>query len=134
MWYDVRVGWVHLAVVVGIGLVAPLALRLPRAPWAAAAAGVALSFAIDRGAFAAVLSAPVVPLGLDGMRRVLVRNGPVLWWRRAEVTATIAGAWLLVATMNLPLSRLGAQPLGQHEPIVELATVHYLFAGVAALV
>jgi uncharacterized protein (UPF0548 family) len=125
---------IDLFVVVGVAVVLPLALGGPLVAWVATASALAVSLMSDRGVGAAAL---VLPFGITvGWFAVATarRCGPLLFWTRDDAIRVLACGWALVAAGSLVVSRLGWTPLGQHEPIIELTAVHYLYAGVAALV
>jgi hypothetical protein len=116
---------VHGAVLLGLAAVAPLALGRWRL-WLLAAGSAAVAYGLPLGLPAGAVA--VVPLAVS-----LV----VAWSERpatgAPLVRGLAAAWAVVATGSLVTSRLGLEPFGIREPIVELAAVHYLFAGTGAI-
>jgi uncharacterized protein (UPF0548 family) len=102
-------------------------LRLATTPAAVVAA---LAFVLDPGALAAVMTLPWLGVGLVagavGVGRFLSR-------RRLEPSIGVdAGlAFLTVGAAWLTISRLGANPLGFNDAIVQLTAVHFHYAGFA---
>jgi uncharacterized protein (UPF0548 family) len=121
-------------VVIGVGLVVPLALGGPVAGWLAVGVCVGCSFLLEEGALAGVLVLPLVLLALAMTAKTVQQRGPLLFWSRLDVVHVAACGWVLVAAGSLVVSRIGLTPFGLREPIIELTAVHYLYAGVAALV
>ena len=126
-------------VVLGIGVVLPLALGGPILAWAAAAAAALVGLQVRTGP-AAIL---VVPFGIVAATVFAARipaaaqRRTVAAWRDAGIAAAVdivAPGYALVAAASLFASRAGLELLGIGEPIVELTAVHYTYAGVAALV
>ena len=126
-------------VVLGIGVVLPLALGGPVMAWLAAAVAAFLGFQVRTGP-AAIL---VVPFGIvavmvfAGRIPAAVRRRTFATWRDAGVAAAVevvAPGYAVVAAISLVASRAGLELFGIGEPIVELTAVHYTYAGVAALV
>jgi hypothetical protein len=81
-------------------------------------------------ALALVWSAVAAGVAVATLRRL----GPVRSWTRHDVVAAIASAWSLTAASSLVVSRAGVAPFGLHEPIVQLAAVHFVYASIGALV
>jgi uncharacterized protein (UPF0548 family) len=124
---------IDIFVVLGVAVVLPLALGGSFWAWPTVAAAVASSFLLDRGAGAAVLVLPFACLTAWCLIATLLRAGPLLFWTLRDVAQAVACGWALVAAGALVVSRLGWTPLGQREPVIELTTVHYIYAGAAAL-
>lgn len=120
-------------VVVGFVAVVPLAFASNTWRWPALGPLLILSFFAPEGALAGLLVLPAVVLAADLCLRTVADAGPVFQWRTDDVACAIAAVYVVVATGALLASRLGATPLGQTEPIVELTAVHYTYAGAAAL-
>jgi len=126
---------IHAVVVLGVGVVCPLALGRVR-DWCIAAIAVAISFALPVGPLAAVPAAVwfVVAAGalVSAVSRARLRLVA-----RTEPTALVAqlgpSAFAVVAALALVASRAGISPFGIAEPIVELTAVHFTYAGVGAL-
>lgn len=123
---------IDCAVVVGVGVVAPLSLAVDRRDvlrWLVAAAavggGLTMSGAADpvTQALLPLLALPAAALALQSLRRSLRHGGPTV----------LAAAWAAVAIGAIVVSTLGGSLLGHEEPIVRLTAVHYLFAGTGAL-
>jgi hypothetical protein len=123
---------VDAAVVLGLGVVAPLALGHWRR-WAVAAGLAGLALSLPRGATAGSVAAGSVVMATLGLRREIAAAGRIEQWCRADIVRVLAGTWAVVATGALVASRVGLTLFGIGEPIVELTAVHYLFAGVGAL-
>ena len=126
-------------VVLGVGVVLPLALGGPLLAWVAAAAAVFVAFQVRPGPAAAL----VVPFGIvaatafAGRIPAAAQRRTVPAWREAgivEATDVLAPGYAVVAAISLFASRAGLELFGIGEPIVELTAVHYTYAGVAALV
>jgi hypothetical protein len=123
---------IDLAVIVGLAVVAPLALGGWRR-WALAACLAAVALALPRGLMAGLVSSGSAAIAAVVLLERASMAGPVACWRRDDTVRVLAGTWAFVATGSLVVSRLGLIPFGIHEPIVQLTAVHYLFAGVGAL-
>jgi uncharacterized protein (UPF0548 family) len=134
MWYQMSVTLIDVFVLAGVAVVLPLALGGPVLGWPVAAASIGASFLLARGIPAAALVMPLAVMAMSRGLTTIRRAGPLFFWTRRDVVHVLASGWALVASGSLIVSRLGWTPLGQHEPIVELAGVHYIYAGVAALV
>ena len=129
---------VHLALVLALAVVVPLALTLDeRAPGPALARLVTLagvtgsaSFLFDEGAGAAAVAAlwlaTIAVLAVRQLPRAVVGAGP------RELPMAIASAYLVVGGVWFVLSRYGARPLGFGDDIVELTAVHFHYAGFVA--
>lgn len=110
--------------VLGVAVVLPLALGGPWRWWAEAAAGVVVSLLLPTGWVASVLTLP----WLATAARLTIEAA-----RPRPGVRTLAAAYAVVAAGALAVSRLGANPLDFHEPIIELTAVHYSYAGATAL-
>lgn len=121
-------------VLLGIGVVVPLAVGGPFWAWQAAAAAAAVSFFVDPG-WAAVFAAPFAVVAATEAGRQAVGAVPRLRAQPAigDLAAVVASGYTLVGAASLVTSRAGLVLFGVYEPIVELTAVHYLFAGTAAL-
>lgn len=129
----VRMSLLHLVVLLGVAVVLPLALGGRPGWWAWAATAVLASFLLPVG-WAGLFVLPLVAAVAATLAVRLVRAGPFLFWRAADVVDALATVYALVAAGALVVSRSGFEVLGFQEPIVELAAVHYIYAGAAALV
>ena len=125
--------------ILGIGVVLPLALGGPILAWVAAAAAAFVAFQFRTGP-AAVL---VVPFGIVAMTAFAARTPAaaqrrtLIAWHDAGTVAAVdlvAAGYAVVAAVSLFASRAGLELFGIGEPIVELTAVHYTYAGVTALV
>ena len=115
---------VHALLLLGVGAVLPLALGGRARWWALAATAAAVSLLLPAGWLAAALVAPW--LAVSAHRTLdAARPGAGLH--------TLAAAWAVIAAGAFFTSRLGANPLDFHEPLIELTAVHYTYAGAAAL-
>ena len=118
-------------VVVGIGIVLPLALGGRYWWWATSAAGTAAAFLLASGVIAALLIAPaLVAIAVVGINRLRAREDSRLEW----VLAGLPTVYALVGVLSLMQSRAGLDFARVGEPIVELTAVHYIYAGCGALV
>jgi hypothetical protein len=126
-------------VVLGIGVVLPLALGGPILAWVAATAAAFAAFQVRTGPAAAL----VVPFGIVAATvfasriPVAMKRRTLAAWRAAGIAAAaeiVAPGYAVVAAISLFASRAGLTLFGIGEPIVELTAVHYTYAGVAALV
>lgn len=99
--------------------------RLPAAILAA------LSFVVDQGSLAAILSLPwlayTAVLSGAGIIRFLSRRS----WLEPGVGADAALGFVVVGGAWLTLSRAGATPMGFDPTIVQLTAVHFHYAGFA---
>jgi len=125
-----------LAPLVLVPLAMEVAGRHGPARWFRLAAAVALvpALLLDRGGWAAALAVPW--LGCSVAFAVVVLRD----WNRARdlhpaaLARVASAAYLVVGATWLVGSRLGVEPFGIGEPIVQLTAVHFHFAGfVAAL-
>ena len=114
---------VNVVVLGALVVVAPMALGGRRRWWASAAASVAVGMCVPPG-WAVVFAFPLaVPLVGAAWR---ARWGPI--------TEVVSVLWAGAAAGALAASLAGLQLFGIGEPIVRLTAVHYLYAGVGALV
>jgi hypothetical protein len=119
-------------VLLGVAVVLPLALG-PIWWWLAAAMAVLTSFVLPTGP-AGLLVLPFLVVAAATLSGGIRTAGPLYFWRRGDVIEILASLYALVAAGALASSRFGIEAFGIHEPIVELTSVHYMFAGTAALV
>lgn len=129
---------VDSAVIVGIGMVVPLAMGR-WGSWAMVAASAAVGLRMDEGSVATAFVLPAVVLA-----------GLIVWeaavplvsrFRDARdrrvgmrgIARVLVPAWVLVATLSLSASTAAIELFGIGEPIVRLTAVHYLYAGAGAL-
>ena len=124
---------VDAAVVLGVVVVVPLAIGGAWWRWAVAGVAVAAVLPLDRGVVAAVGVVPWLGLSTAHLVARVLRAGPLLFWRRGDVVGVVAVAYAVVAAGALGASRLGLRMFDIREPIVELTSVHYLYAGTGAL-
>lgn len=117
---------IHSVVVLGIAAVLPLALGGPLRWWVIAAGYALLAFLVPVGLGSAVLVGPFV--AVVAWRAVVRERRPRRRW-----LDVVPDLYALVAAGALVQSRLGAQLFGFREPIVELTTVHFIYAGAAGL-
>lgn len=120
------------AVLAGTGVVAPLALG-PWRRWVLATTTVAVALALGAGPVAGAAAAPALVVAGVALVAVGRHAGPLFFWGQADVVRVLAAAWATVAAAALITSRLGLEPFGIHEPIVQLTAVHFLFAGTGAI-
>ena len=127
---------IHLAVLVGVAVVAPAALGGPRHRWWAAAGLLAVSFALPTSRWTALLTAPLLALSVGSSlvraRLMWTDRGRTMRASNAVIDAITSGC-AVVSAVALAHSRAGVELGGIGEPIVELTGVHFLFAGVGAL-
>lgn len=125
---------VDALVVLGVAMVAPLALRTRWWWWTGAAASLVAAFLLETGPLASVLVVPLVVAATATLVTSVRRAGPLHRWRLDQAVQSVAAGYALVAAGAMVASRLGATPFGISEPIVELTAAHYLYAGTGALV
>lgn len=132
------VDWLSLVdafVLGGVAVVLPLAI--PWRGWAPAAAGVLIALLLPRGWLAVLFVVPWLVLGSLRTAMVIAAERRQLLGLSDEhlvgATEAVAAAYSVVAAVAFAHSRLGADLLGVHEPIVELTAVHFVYAGTAAL-
>jgi hypothetical protein len=121
-----RLDTIDLIVLLGIGVVLPLALGGRAWWWVLAAGSASVAFSLPPGWPAAAL---VLPFGATAAAIVL-GLGRV---RRPARAGMLAAGYALVAAGALAQSRAGITVLGIEEPYVELTAVHFIYAGAAAL-
>jgi hypothetical protein len=114
----------NLALVVGVAVVMPRALRARPVPWLVAAVGVAVALALPPGTLAALCVAPWLALTIVSGVGALGRRD--LW---PAMVAGFAGT----ASLALISSRLEFSLFGITEPIVKLTALHFTFAGAGTL-
>lgn len=112
---------VNAVVLVGFAVVAPLAFGRPYRGWVLAAGSLAVGLCAAPG-FAAVAAVPAA---------VAVAGA---WRDRGHLVNRLALLWAAVAVGAIAASLGGISLVGVGEPIVKLTAVHYLYAGVGALV
>lgn len=122
---------IDVIVLLGVGVVTPLALGHPRR-WAVVTLAVAASLVVPSGAGAGALATTwlvVAAVGLVGVLRTVAgsRVEPEL------LAAVAAPAFACVAAVAFVCSRAGVSLFGIGEPIVELTAVHFTYAGVGAV-
>ena len=119
------------ALLVGFGVVIPLALVVVAAAFDRRAVGVAAALAgvaavLPAGPVAALLA---VPLGAQGLRASTTRSGV------ADLLAALGRlavpAYAFVAVVFLLQHRLGIDPVGVGSTIIRLTAVHFAYAGAA---
>ena len=123
-----------LLVLLGVAVVLPLSLGGRVWWWRGAAGGVLAAFQLPRGAGAAGLVLPFLLVAAVMLAGRIATAGPLLFWGISDVVHALAALWAVVAAGALVVSRGGFVVLGQREPFVELTTIHYTYAGAAALV
>lgn len=124
---------VDVLVLLGIAVVLPLALGGDLRWWVAALTSTTVAFLLPTGVPAAVLTLPFLAVTLAALVARVGQAGPLLFWRVGDTIAAVAALWAVVAAGGLVVSRGGVVLLNQHEPIVELTTIHYTYAGAGAL-
>jgi len=133
-----RLTWIDVLLLFGALVIVPLAATA--APWrdraVEACVGSALllvpSLALARGPAAAALTAPwVVTAAVVAWTALRPMWGERRGLDAGQVADGAAAGWFVVAAASLPVSRMGWSVLGLEEPIIELTSVHYTFAGVA---
>jgi hypothetical protein len=126
---------INQVVLFGVAVVLPLALGGRPWWWGGAATGGLVSYLLPIGSVAAGLA--VAPFAVAVAATVLAgasAAGPPRRWGLADAAAVLAGIYAVVSVGALVQSRLEIELLDLHEPIIELTSVHYMFAGSAALV
>ncbi|MBE2250563.1 MAG: YndJ family transporter [Myxococcus sp.] len=121
---ELMVPVMNAALVVGVGLVMPIAFGRAFTPWLVAALAVAASLSVAPGWPAAVVLAPWLAS--------CVVEGVVAIKRRVLVRLVMAG-FGATAALALVASRLEVTLFEIPEPIVKLTALHFSFAGVGAL-
>ena len=121
-----------LAAVAGIAVVLPLALG-GAVRWTAASLGLLVACWLETGSTVAVVL--VVPALGVAVTSALVRVRALGWPSHLAAAGThLAHAYAVVAVTWLGLHAAGWEPVGIHEPIVQLTSIHFAYAGVGALV
>lgn len=124
---------IDAVLLLGVAVVLPLALGGPLRWWAVAASAALVALYLPTG-WSAVLVLPFAAVAAASALRTIRQVGATRRWRHSEVIGVIASLYALVAAGALAQSRSGVVLLGIREPIVALTSVHYMFAGSAALV
>ncbi len=122
---------IDVIVVLGIGVVLPLALGHARM-WVAVAAAVAVSLVLPIGPIAVVLAATWIVVGVGGLVGAL-RAAMTARVAPALLADVVAPAYACVAGVAIVCSRGDVALFGIGEPIVELTAVHFTYAGVGAV-
>lgn len=123
-------------VLLGVAAVLPLALGHPRR-WVVAAVAVAIALAMPVGPAAAVVASIWLLVSLVGLVELLpsVRDTGWRLIHTDEALAHVAATgFAAVAAVALVASRAGLTLFGIGEPIVQLTAVHFVYAGVGAVV
>ncbi len=130
---------VDAVVVMGLGVVAPLALGAARS-WTVAAVAAAIAMVLEPGPVAAMLVLPALVVAVSSVVAHLRRAGVhdlrsiVEVGRSLDAIAyALAPTWATVAVVSLLASVSEVELFGIGEPIVRLTAVHYFYAGVGAL-
>ena len=119
-------------VLLGIAVVLPLCLGDPWW-WGGAAGAALLSFLGPAGPYG-LLTLPFLLVAVATSMRAVRAAGPISTWTLGCAVDVLAPLYAVVAAGALAQSRFGLQLLDLREPIIELTSVHYMFAGSAALV
>lgn len=114
----------NAALVVGVGVVLPLALGRRPAPWLVAAVAVGAALALPPGLAAASFVGPWLAL------TVLAGVGAL---RRRAVWEALAAGFAGTAALALVASRLEVTLFDIPEPIVKLTALHFTYAGAGTL-
>lgn len=123
-------------VLIGVAAVLPLSLGHPRR-WVAAAGAVAIALALPVGPAAAAVASMWLAVALLGLMELLPSLREAGWRMvRAEaaLARTAASGFAAVAAVAFIASRGGVTLFGIGEPIVQLTAVHFVYAGVGAVV
>lgn len=127
---------IDLLVLVGVGLVLPLAVGGGWA-WLGAAVATGASLLLVPGAPAASLVVPWLVVASIAVARTarahMTRHHAGRASATEDLTAILVPVYATVAGMSFAASRLGQPLFGTGEPIVELTAIHFSFAGAAAL-
>lgn len=130
---------VDVAVVVGLVVVAPLALG-GSGPWALAGVAAAVALSAGDAAVATLAAIPAVVVAgwstIDRLRGAGVhdlRSARSALRSPAVISSVVVPAWAVVGSASIVASVAGLELFGIGEPIVRLTAVHYLYAGVGAL-
>lgn len=122
----------NAALVLGVAVILPRALREPRVPWLVASVSVLISLWLPAGALASIFVTPwlllTIRAGLTSLwsARAQEHRAAALW--RAMV-AGFAGT----AALALIFSRLEVTLFNIPEPIVKLTALHFTYAGAGTL-
>lgn len=122
---------INVIVLLGVGLVIPLALG-HRRRWAAAFLAVAASLAVPSGPGAAALASVWLVVATYGLVDAF-RIAPASQVGPALIASVAAPAFACVAAVAFVCSRGNVPLFGIGEPIVELTAVHFTYAGVGAV-
>jgi hypothetical protein len=126
---------IDLAVVGAVAVVLPASLGGRWRWWAIAAVSAFVACAQDRGSVGAVvLALPWPVVGASVALLAIQDAGPLFFWTRLSGTRVLGALYAVAASAWFVISRAGAEPMGIHEPIVELTAVHFSYAGAGALV
>ena len=111
----------------------PLAWRVAAALQLPAALALGLSFALERGALAAAVSAPwlITTAAMALVALLRVARDPRRLLRAPQLCMDAALAFPLIGAAWTTLSRLGARPLDFSDQVVLLTGVHFHYAGLA---
>lgn len=123
-------------VLIGVAAVLPLSLGHPRR-WVAAAVAVAIALALPVGPAAAAVASIWLAVALLGVIELLpsLRDaGWRLFRTDDELARAAASGFAAVAAVAFIASRGGVTLFGIGEPIVQLTAVHFVYAGVGAVV
>lgn len=130
---------VDAVVVVGVGIVAPMALGRPM-EWTIAALAISIGLVVNSETVATLLVLPALVTSTSSISTLLRHwasssDGSIVGRVRSvyEVTELVAAVWGLVAVTSLMASTARLELFDIGEPIVRLTAVHYLYAGVGAL-
>lgn len=118
-------------VLLGVGVVLPLALGHPRR-WAVVTLAVAGSMVVQGGSSAAALAAVWLVVALWGLADTL-RSAAASTRDPGLLAEVAAPAFACVAALAFVCSRGNVALFGIGEPIVELTAVHFIYAGVGAV-
>ncbi|MCU0695001.1 MAG: YndJ family protein [Myxococcaceae bacterium] len=121
---ELMVPVMNVALVVGVGVVLPLAFERPFTAFQVAAVGVAASLSVAPGWPAAAVLAPWLALSVREVVSAL---------RRKRLVALFVAGFSLTAALALVVSRMEWVLFGIREPIVKLTAIHFTFAGAGTL-
>jgi uncharacterized protein (UPF0548 family) len=123
---------IDAAVLVGVALVLPFATVVGWWWWVATAA-VGVSMTLPVGLLSAVIAGAWVVASLISLRRLALAAGPFRGWSAESVCRLLGAGYAVVAGAAFVASRGGLRLFGIGEPVVELTSVHFTYAGAAAL-
>ena len=130
---------VDAVVVLGIGLLAPLALGRP-GWWPVAALSASIGLVVDERLTATALVLPAMAVAVGTLavttRSLLAerRTSPSPWsLSMQDVALVLVPGWAVVGVASLLASTARVELFDIGEPIVRLTANHYLYAGVGAL-